>query len=246
MDKPVLITVTHDPDGKSVDLFKAYHQTLSNIYGDVYLTISDESSKKLLEVIQNSAVKYRVIPKKGAANARRQALKFSLQSHSEHYHYCDLDRILTWIHSYPNELKRVVNQILNYDYLVIGRTEQAMLTHPLEWIETERVTNKIFSLEVGQSFDITAGSCAFKRECAKYIIHYSKALMTDAEWAMIAYRIAGFQLGYLEVNGLEYHEEVNGITGEMNESERWFKRLKLSYIISETARSTGRNMNGEE
>lgn len=114
-----------------------------------------------------------------------------------------------------------------------------MRTHPLEWIKTEEITNQIFSLELGEKTDITAGSCAFSRECAELIRSHSRTLMTDAEWAMIAKRIGYYQIDHVEVEGLQYHETVNGIEGGIIDADRWFNRLRLSFIISETARNTG-------
>lgn len=64
--------------------------------------------------------------------------------------------------------------------------------------------------------------------------------MTDAEWAMIVHRIAKLKVDYSSVEGLEYHDETNGVTRVMSDSEKWLGRLKLSLIISETAHKTGR------
>lgn len=115
-----------------------------------------------------------------------------------------------------------------------------MKTHPEEWVETEKITNKICSIELGQVVDITAGSCSFSRTAAEYINEHSKAQMTDAEWAMIAKRIAKLQVTASTVEGLEYQEEINGISRSINESEKWLGRLKLSLIISESAIRTGK------
>lgn len=239
-EKAVLITVTHDPEGKNSKLFKTHYYLFQEIYSKIYLTISDETSKEFIQEVQNREIEYRVIPKKGVADARREALKLSLRGDGQYYHYCDLDRILTWASSYPEELQQLVTSIPNYHYLIIGRTERAMRTHPLEWIKTEEITNQIFSLELGKETDITAGSCAFSRECAVLIQSHSRALMTDAEWAMIAKRIGDYQIDHVEVDGLKYQEDVNGVTREMSYSDRWFNRLRLSCIISETARNTGK------
>jgi hypothetical protein len=81
-------------------------------------------------------------------------------------------------------------------------------THPIEWVETEKITNKIFSLELGQEADVTAGSSGFSRQSAQLISDNSKDKMTDAEWAMIVYRIGKMKVGYKAVEGLEYREDV--------------------------------------
>lgn len=65
-------------------------------------------------------------------------------------------------------------------------------------------------------------------------------MMTDAEWAMIIWRMAKKQLDFRAVEGLEYHEDINGLNWNVSESDKWFNRLKLSLIISETAREVGK------
>jgi hypothetical protein len=235
-----LLVVTHDPTGKNIDLFEQLQNDIKGIYGEIFITISDESSMDLINSIDQSPFKVKLIPKKGAAQARREVLKFGLSGKSQYFHYCDFDRLLTWSKNYLYELKNMVSVIPNHDYLILGRTERALNTHPLEWIETEKLTNKICSLELGKEVDITAGSCSFSRESANYINHYSKEKMTDAEWAMIVHRIAKLKVDYSSVEGLEYHDETNGVTRVMSESEKWLGRLKLSLIISETAYETGR------
>jgi hypothetical protein len=240
LQKIALITVTHDPSGKNMKLFKELQEDIEGIYSELYITMSDASSIKLLEEIKKSNFKVKVIPKNGAAEARREVLSFGLSGQSEFFHYCDFDRLLTWGKNHLNELKQVISNLEGYDYLILGRTERALKTHPDEWIETEKITNKICSLEFGMNVDITAGSCLFSKVSAEYINKYSKEKMTDAEWPMIVHRIAKLDIGYSPVEGLEYHEETNGITRSISESEKWMGRLKLSSIISETAITTGK------
>lgn len=235
-----LVTVTHDSTGKNIKLFKELQRSFEEIYAELFLTISDESSEELINEVRKSKFKYKIIPKNGAAYARREVLKFGLSGKSKHFHYCDLDRLLTWGKNYITELEEVVEDIPNHDYLIIGRTERAMNTHPIEWIETERITNRIFSLELGKDADVTAGSCAFSKVCADIINMFSKAEMTDAEWAMIVYRIAKRRVSYYAVEGLEYLEEINGLNRNVSESDKWLSRLRLSCIISETAMKVGR------
>ncbi|MFZ0575989.1 MAG: hypothetical protein WAM41_00670 [Psychrobacillus psychrotolerans] len=235
-----LLTVTHDPKGKNIKLFTELQKEFEGIYSEIFIAISEESSIELIKEMERSMLNVKVIPKEGAAQARRKALNFSLTGKSQFYHYCDFDRILTWGKNHLDELKNIVLDIPNHDYQILGRTERAMKTHPVEWIETEKITNKICSLELGKEVDITAGSCSFSRESAEYIDRNSKEKMTDAEWAMIALRIAKLNVDYRSVEGLEYHEETNGITRIISDSEKWLGRLQLSLIISETAIKTGK------
>ena len=240
MNNVGLICVTHDPVGKNISLVNKFRPYLNEIYHDMYITVSEETNKGLQDELEKNGFKIKVIPKKGAAHARREVLKLGLTGSNHYFHYCDFDRLLTWAERYGNELKSIVDEIPCHDYLILGRTERAFNTHPIEWVETEKITNKIFSLELGQEADVTAGSCGFSRQSAQLISDNSKDKMTDAEWAMIVHRIGKMKVAYRAVEGLEYREEVNGYTRQINNSEKWFGRVRLCYIISESAINTGK------
>jgi hypothetical protein len=240
MSKIALLTVTHDPKGKNIKLFKEIQKDIESIYGELFITISDQSSLELIKEMEKSKFNVKVISKRGAAEARREVVNFGLSGNSQYYHYCDFDRLLTWGKNYLNELKTILTKVSNHNYLILGRTERAFNTHPEAWIETEKITNKICSLELNKEVDITAGSCSFSRECAEYINKYSKDKMTDSEWVMIIHRIAKLGVDYCVVEGLEYQEETNGVGTSVSEAEEWLVRLKLCYIISESALKTGK------
>ncbi|TCJ04533.1 hypothetical protein E0Y62_08800 [Cytobacillus praedii] len=240
MIQTALITVTHDPHGRNVKLFQEFKELLEDVYSELFITVSEESSSNLLDALENSKFKTKIIPKLGAAHARREAVKFGLSGTSQFFHYCDFDRLITWVQKHSIELRKIVSFIPQFDYLILGRTERAFQTHPIEWQETERITNRICSIELGKEVDITAGSCAFSRKAGNYIKDCSKEKMTDAEWAMIVHRIANLEVNYLPVEGLEYQEDINSTNGRVTDSEAWLSRLKLSFIISETAYKVGK------
>jgi hypothetical protein len=239
LSKIALLTVTHDPKGKNIKLLNELHKEFEKIYGELYITISDASSCELVKEFEKTGFRVKIIPKRGAAEARREVVKFGLSGVSEFYHYCDFDRLLTWGKNHLTELRNIVNRVPYHNYLILGRTERAFYTHPDSWIETEKITNKICSLLLGKDVDITAGSCSFSRKAAEYINKYSMDRMTDAEWAMIIHRIACLEIDYFAAEGLEYNEETNGVDNNVALVEEWLVRLKLSQIISESAYKTG-------
>lgn len=239
MGEVALITVVHDPNGKSTELFNQLRPELERLYSELFITISDETPPLLIKTLESSSFQTKLIPKRGAAHARRETVALGLTGDSDYFHYCDFDRILAWAKNHLSELKEVVKDITNHHYLILGRTERAFQSHPEEWIETEKITNRICSLELGSEVDITAGSCAFSRKIAQYIKQYSKEKMTDAEWAMIVDRIANMQVDYRTVNGLEYIDDINK-SNELNDSEAWLSRLRLSFIISDTTVNVGK------
>lgn len=240
MNNVALLCATHDPIGKNINLIRELAPILNNTYSKLFITVSEETNKELVNILEENSFNIRVIPKKGAAQARREVLKFGLEHEEQYFHYCDFDRLLTWSNRYAYELREIVSEIPEHDYLILGRTERAFNTHPVQWIETEKITNKIFSLELGEEADVTAGSCGFSRKSGELISLYSKDRMTDAEWPMIAKRIGKMKVSYKAVEGLEYREDVNGYSRQVNTTEEWLGRVRLCYIISESAINTGK------
>ncbi|MNR37653.1 hypothetical protein D3C85_1556930 [compost metagenome] len=57
---------------------------------------------------------------------------------------------------------------------------------------------------------------------------------------MIIHRIGKLGVDYLAVEGLEYVEETNADTKHKSETEKWFARVKASYLISESSIQTGK------
>lgn len=231
-----LLTTIHDPNCKNLNSFKESAEYIRKIYKDISVTVSDQTNSAYIEELKKYDLNVKVIPKKGAANARREVLKFGISSSEcEFFHYCDFDRMLTWIKSNPEELNKLSKDVVKCDYLIIGRTKEAFLTHPIEWIETEKLSNKVFSLLFGQEVDITAGSCAFSRRSAELISEYSSDEMTDSEWPMIIHRLTSYKINYIAVEGLKYFDDVNGVNIVENEVNAWLSRIRLSYLISNSA-----------
>lgn len=115
MNNTGLICVTHDPNGKNISLVRKLSQKLNHIYSDLYITVSEVTDKDLIDELERNRFNVRVIPKKGAAHARREVLKFGLHGSNQHFHYCDFDRLLTWTDKYDYELKDIVDEIPRYD-----------------------------------------------------------------------------------------------------------------------------------
>lgn len=235
-----LITIIHDPTGEQIPLFREVASRFSKIYTQCYITLSDQTKPQWITELASYHFNVKVIPKRGAAHARRQVVKFGLESKDDSFHYCDFDRLLTWVSKFPDELHEVVQEIPQTDYWIFGRTPRAFATHPIHWQETEKVTNKVFSLEFGREVDITAGSCAFSRLCAQAIDAHSEAEMTDAEWPMIIHRQTPHIVTSRLVEGLEFVTAINDSVSDRSEAEKWLGRIRLCHIISQSAISTGK------
>ncbi|PFJ42578.1 hypothetical protein COL01_11505 [Bacillus thuringiensis] len=230
-----LTCITHDPLGELLPIIRTLKDELKNLnYNQKYITISNVTPEEVVNELKLCNFNINIIEKLGVGHARRESLKFVHNYSHDYYHYCDFDRLLTWILEFPDELDNFIRNIVNVDYLIIGRTQDAFSTHPEEWKVTESITNKIMSLHLGKAVDITAGSCSLSKRSIEYIIKYSSAKMTDAEWPMIIKTFTDYDIDYIEVEGLKYIQEFNKSNVPDYSVDSWLIRLKLSYIISQS------------
>ncbi|MFS0674956.1 hypothetical protein [Ornithinibacillus sp. 179-J 7C1 HS] len=228
-----LITIIHDKYGSLIIPLKKVIHRIEEYYPSRYVAVSDETCPDIIELLGKHGFGIFVIEKNGAANARRKLVQIMSNYEYDFYHYCDLDRFVTWMLDHSSELPSIQKDIINYHYLVIGRTEVAFQSHPISWQETEKITNHMFSLEVGSEMDITAGSCSMSREALLEIAVQSSAKMTDGEWPLIARNKFGKEnIGYYKVDGLKYleHNKAN----MKDEVEEWCTRVRLSHIICQS------------
>jgi SAM-dependent methyltransferase len=139
-------------------------------------------------------------------NGRYMVVKKALETSSDFIHYADMDRLLHWVETRPDEWKQMVGEIEKYDCVIYGRTEAAFLSHPQALIATERISNQVASFLLKKEMDVSAGSKSFSRSAAQIIIDYclpDNSIGTDAEWP-ICLKQAGFRLEYIQVDGLDW------------------------------------------
>ena len=67
----------------------------------------------------------------------------------ERIFYIDFDRLLHWLHSYPGELKDVLLEHGDLNYLQVERSPRAFETHPETQKRTETIVNEMGSKILG-------------------------------------------------------------------------------------------------
>jgi len=140
------------------------------------------------------------------SRGRYAALQASLETNPSYIQYADLDRLLRWVETRPDEWLHTVAKMMSSDSLIIGRTPFAYQTHPAALVQTEAISNQVVSHFLGRFMDVSAGSKGFCREAADYIVANTvpgHAMGTDAEWPILLHK-AGFQIDYVEVDGLDW------------------------------------------
>lgn len=204
------ISTLHDPHGAFVPLVDQVVDILFDTYHSLSVVSTPNTSTKTTNILKKHHIEVSPIGTDSIGKSRREALRLgSTNNNLQYFHYCDFDRLLHWAKNYPTELNIVVKkEIPKSDFLVIGRSPSAFKSHPLIQIESETITNKIFSLFIGEFMDITAGSCGMSRSALELILAFSTedSNATDAEWPMIIsiYKNPKLLLDYIEVNGLEF------------------------------------------
>jgi hypothetical protein len=139
-------------------------------------------------------------------HGRHKAVLPMLETKAAFIHYCDLDRLLHWIETNPAELEAVVSSIPQYDYLILGRTDDAWATHPRSFFETEALFNQMFSHFFRQPVDVGGGSRGISRQAVEFLQAHSppgRSVGTDGEWPVLLQR-AGFTVDYRAADGLDW------------------------------------------
>jgi hypothetical protein len=132
------------------------------------------------------------------------AVTHSLALDYAYLHYVDMDRLLRWAETRPGELEQAVAAIPRADFLIIGRTERANLTHPRCMQETEGLASLVASHLLGLCADVCSGSRGLSRLAVEYLRQHSRPTrLKDAEWPLLLQR-AGFRVDYLAVDGLDW------------------------------------------
>lgn len=250
MNKIALICLIRDPKGTFITPIKEHSYRLIEIYPETTIIASQDTSPDTIRALRENGCQVKTQSGKGVGEARRDALRTAIQNKFEYIHLCDLDRALHWTNTYPAELKHIKNVIPEHDFLILGRTPRAFETHPEPQKMTESLTNQVFSFIYKQPIDVNTASRGVSYKAAEVILRYSHAsgFETDVEWPLIIKLKTNLNLGYMEVEGLEYEthikcpEEIRKAGGLQNwkrmlerDPNEWLRRVNIARRMIETA-----------
>ena len=257
----VYLAATWDPRGELRRLSRL-QSSLSELYCGMVAVIPPGAAMEVLEGLEALGFQMETPDGAPAAGARWRAvsapewswgrflaLRKALSGGAAGIQYADLDRLLRWAETRPQELAGAVENIEGRDCLIFGRTAAAYRTHPRSLARTEAISNRVVSHLLGRSMDVSAGSKAFSRRAAEFITANSqpgRALGTDAEWPLLLHR-GGFRIDYQEVEGLDwesadrYQETAAGNDDQRRAAEAvdrdpasWARRVEVALEIVES------------
>lgn len=200
----VCLAMTWHPHGETERLRQLY-PIFSLWYSGIVVCMPPNPAPEALDLLQ-SLPDVRIERCDGWEAARFTALELALQTGADFVHYVDGDRLIRWCELHPDELRQTIDAVQTVDYLVIGRTPQAMATHPQSLQQIESITNDVFSHFVGQPLDLCAGSKGLSRAAVEFLLANAdpaRGIGTDAEWVVLLHR-GGFSIRSVLVDGLDW------------------------------------------
>lgn len=198
------LATTWQPRGETLRFRKLY-PFLATIYDHIVVIMPPQTHTGMLLSFRLYD-KLEIVVVDNWVTGRYSALKYALNTSAEQIHYVDMDRLIRWAETHPLELQETVALIQETECLVIGRSKLAYKTHPQSLVQTEAMSNRVFSHILGRKLDLSAGSKGFHRKTAQFIINNSqpdRVFGTDAEWVILAKR-GGFAVKSILVDGLDW------------------------------------------
>jgi hypothetical protein len=200
----IALAATYNPRGEIPRLQRLYSH-IQGTYSNIVISLPPTTAPD--EITQIKALPgAQVIVNEDWSRGRFVALQAAFDTGTDYIHYADLDRLIRWIETRPDEWQQILKRLQQSHCLVIGRTESAWATHPQVMIRVEKMINSTFSYLLGQNLDFGAGSKSFSHAAAGFILANSQpqnALGTDVEWPILLHR-AGFKVEGVLVDGLDW------------------------------------------
>lgn len=204
----VVLAATWNPRGESKRLRKLYPQ-LKYLFPHMVIIMPPSTHMGLVLSLRHFD-KLTLYVTDNWPDGRRESLNHALKmianTSASHIMYADMDRLLRWAETRYEELRQTVKRVQMYDCLVIGRTEAALQTHPQALIQTEAMSNRLFSHILQEKVDLSAGAKGFSIRAAQFIVANARAekpFGADAEWVVLAKR-GGFDIRTYHVDGLDW------------------------------------------
>lgn len=232
-----LVTTLHDPNGIYRTFIPKTFPQLTALYASIHVVATPQTDANIIDQLRAHGAIVTLNGSSEIGTSRRQAIIEGMKSDAQYFHYCDIDRVMFWQITHPEELKDVVtNQIPNADYIILGRTEEAFNTHPPVQIAAETITNRAFGFifDGSDSIDTTSGSNGFSRSVAEAILKHSvtKSNANDCEWPTIVDRLTPYAVSIIHTNGLAFETQTfhpdKDVFALSDTIQNWSARIQLA------------------
>ena len=199
----IALAAAWQPRGE-LERFLTLLPTLRQAYNHLAVSLPPAAGPDLERVLQSAGVL--VVQTEDWAAGRYAAVQAALANRPDWIHYNDLDRLLRWVETRPQEWRQTLAALEQADCTIIGRTPAAYASHPQALVQTEAISNQVVSQLLGFNVDASAGGRGFSQPAAAFVLANSRpirALGTDSEWPILLQR-AGYAIEYRTVDGLDW------------------------------------------
>src|SRR5690606_920467 len=117
-----VLATTFDPRGEGPRLQRAY-PLLQSVYDAVIISLPPKLSTEDQQTL-NALPAVHLVLNTDWAEGRYSALKAALALQPTYVHYVDMDRLLRWVETRPQEWRKAAEAVKAADYLLFGRSEQ--------------------------------------------------------------------------------------------------------------------------
>ena len=234
----------HDPEFRLKDLLKSTLPKIKELFVKGIICLTPYTPNEVLSFLLNEGFIAIVEPSDKHIDTYRTAIRTALDNIDnptfQRIFHIDFDRLIHWIHSYPEELTNILKDHQDVEYLHIGRTFRAFETHPSTQKKTEIIVNEIGSKILGlkNPIDIISVCYAFTKELGEKIlmVNNSTKLGFYGSWPVYFWNFANSKR-YVEVEGHEWEtpdrfkDEIDEIGIEkwmiqLQSPEEWDKRVR--------------------
>lgn len=245
-----MITLTctvHDVHGGLQWLSDLYMHDLVELFDTIIVVCTPQTNKKYTELLKEREVKVIVVKHDDVGKTYFEAIKKGWSTDADYLFYCDFDRILHWMHTYPKELKRFVSYLRReekkkdrVDYVICERSSAAYRMHHDALYWSEQLPNMIISRKLGEKKqrDHLSGCFVYSKKAATHVVRYGgyKGQQHWGAWPIELQR-RKVKISYKKFLGLEwetpdrYQEKVKQLGGvdefrkNMSTNEEWVKRI---------------------
>lgn len=251
-----LTTTIHDPHMGLKWISDLHIKELQELFDNFIIVSSPFTADEYLNELNELGIK--VIKRKDNKIGKTyfEAVKQGYKTKADYIFYCDFDRILHWVHSYPTELKRFIKflrdqtiQKKRIDYIVCERTPEGYKKHHEALYETEQLPNKVISKKIGEKnfHDFLSGCFVFSHKAVTSAIEHegSSGYQFFGEWPLM-FKQKKVNILYKQFKGLEWEtpnqnreavEKAGGVEKWreiLSTPEEWKKRVKMAREIVET------------
>ena len=227
----VFTSTIHDPENRLGYLIDEQCEELTGLFDSSHVAYTPTTHSKTVQALADRGFEVQEA-EASVLDCYRTAFRMAIRPGVDNIFYCDLDRALHWVKSYPDELKALAKSQSDSDFTIVGRTKRAFGTHPETQTITEGLGNLLASRALGFSDtrDVLGVTYMITSRLAKQVLDMEARNRFGfyVEWPIFLWRSSRHPR-YIEAEGLEW-ETPDRYRAEIKEMglENWFRQYQTA------------------